>query len=88
VKREIGTMKAIGAKNTFILALFMFEAFLIGILGATYGVLIGIGGGYVLSGTVHHSASCPGGGGGGGVHLMLIRYLFPAIFVYGLFHCY
>jgi putative ABC transport system permease protein len=64
---EIGTMKAIGAKNTFILALFMSEAFLIGILGATSGVLIGIAGGYVLSGMVPHSASGPGGGGGGGV---------------------
>ena len=63
---EIGTMKAIGAKNTFILALFMSEAFLIGILGATSGVLIGICGGYVLSGMVPHSASGPGGGGGGG----------------------
>ena len=62
---EIGTMKAIGAKNTFILALFMSEAFLIGILGATSGVLIGIGGGYALSGMVPHSASGPGGGGGG-----------------------
>jgi putative ABC transport system permease protein len=60
---EIGTMKAIGAKSTFILALFMSEAFLIGILGATSGVLIGIGGGYVLSGMVPHSASGPGGGG-------------------------
>ena len=63
---EIGTMKAIGAKNTFILALFMSEAFLIGILGATSGILIGIGGGYALSGMVPHSASGPGGGGGGG----------------------
>lgn len=63
---EIGTMKAIGAKNTFILALFMSEAFLIGILGATSGVLIGIAGGYVLSGIVPHSASGPGGGGGVG----------------------
>jgi putative ABC transport system permease protein len=59
---EIGTMKAIGAKNTFIMALFMSEAFLIGILGATFGVLIGIAGGYVLSGIVPHSASGPGGG--------------------------
>ena len=41
----------------------MYEAFLIGILGATSGVLIGIGGGYVLSGMVPHSASGPGGGG-------------------------
>jgi putative ABC transport system permease protein len=63
---EIGTMKAIGAKSTFIMALFMSEAFLIGILGATSGLLIGIAGGYALSGMVPHSASGPGGGGGGG----------------------
>ncbi|HXX96329.1 MAG TPA: FtsX-like permease family protein, partial [Candidatus Bathyarchaeia archaeon] len=61
---EIGTMKAIGAKSTFIMALFMSEAFLIGILGATSGLLIGIAGGYALSGMVPHSASGPGGGGG------------------------
>ena len=42
--------------------LFMSEAFLIGILGATSGVLIGIGGGYILSGMVPYSASGPGGG--------------------------
>ena len=64
--KEIGTMKAIGAKNLFILALFLSEALLIGILGATSGILIGIGGAYVLSGIAPHSTSGPGGGGGGG----------------------
>jgi putative ABC transport system permease protein len=63
--KEIGTMKAIGAKNLFILALFLSEALLIGILGATSGILIGIGGAYVLSGIAPHSTSGPGGGGGG-----------------------
>jgi putative ABC transport system permease protein len=47
--REIGTMKAIGAKNKHILALFLFEGMLIGILGATVGLLGGIGIGYGLS---------------------------------------
>ena len=61
---EIGTMKAIGAKPIFILALFLSEAFLIGLLGATSGILMGIGGAYVLSGMAPHSSS--GGGGGGG----------------------
>jgi putative ABC transport system permease protein len=46
-------MKAIGAKNLFILALFMSEALLIGLLGATSGILIGIGG----AGTSPHSSS-------------------------------
>ena len=47
--REIGTLKALGAKNIDILALFLTESFLIGIIGATFGILIGIGGGYILS---------------------------------------
>jgi putative ABC transport system permease protein len=47
--REIGTMKAIGAQGSDILALFLIEAVLIGILGATVGSLAGIGAGYALS---------------------------------------
>lgn len=46
--REIGTMKAIGAQNSFILVLFLSEALTIGILGATAGMGVGIMGGYVL----------------------------------------
>lgn len=47
--REIGTLKALGAKNMDILAFFLTESFLIGVIGATFGILIGIGGGYILS---------------------------------------
>jgi putative ABC transport system permease protein len=47
--REIGTMKAIGAQGKDILALFLVEAVLIGILGATIGLFTGIGAGYALS---------------------------------------
>ena len=61
--REIGTMKAIGAQSKDILALFLVEAVLIGILGATIGLLAGIGAGYALSSI---SVSLPTGGGGGG----------------------
>jgi putative ABC transport system permease protein len=57
--REIGTLKAIGAKNTTILGLFLFEALLIGMMGASSGLVAGIGMGYLLA-----NAS-PGGGGGG-----------------------
>jgi putative ABC transport system permease protein len=64
--KEIGTMKAIGAKSFFILVLFLTEAFLIGLLGATFGVLVGVGGAYALSGIAPHSTSGPGRGGGGG----------------------
>jgi putative ABC transport system permease protein len=64
--KEIGTMKAIGAKPIFILTLFLTEALLIGILGATSGILMGIGGAYVLTGAAPHSSSGFGGGGQGG----------------------
>lgn len=56
--REIGTLKAIGAKNTTVLALFLFEAILIGAIGASFGLIAGIGMGYLLA------SSSPGGGGG------------------------
>jgi putative ABC transport system permease protein len=46
--REIGTMKAIGAQNSFVLMLFLAEALTIGVLGATAGMGIGVAGGYVL----------------------------------------
>ncbi|MGI0101298.1 MAG: ABC transporter permease [Nitrosotalea sp.] len=46
--REIGIMKAIGAQNNDILVLFLVEAGLIGLMGATLGLVIGVGSGYVL----------------------------------------
>ena len=47
--REIGTLKAIGALNRHILFLFLVEALLIGVFGATIGLLTGVGFGYGLS---------------------------------------
>jgi putative ABC transport system permease protein len=47
--REIGTLKAIGAQSSNILTMFVLEALIIGMLGATLGLLGGIGGGYALS---------------------------------------
>jgi putative ABC transport system permease protein len=58
--REIGTLKAIGAQNKDILFLFLVEAFLIGLFGATIGILVGLGFGYALSDIMRE-----GGGGGG-----------------------
>lgn len=46
--REIGTMKAIGAQNSFILVLFLAEALTIGIIGASAGMGVGVMGGFVL----------------------------------------
>jgi putative ABC transport system permease protein len=58
--KEIGTMKAIGAKNRFILSLFLTEALLIGVIGATLGIITGIAGAYLLT------SGAPAGGGPGG----------------------
>ncbi len=65
--REIGTMKAIGAQSSSILALFLVEAALIGVMGASLGVIAGIGGGYMLSSfTPAGGTSTSFGGGPGG----------------------
>ena len=48
--REIGVMKAIGARDRDVLALFLAEAAMIGIIGASIGLVVGVLGGYgVLS---------------------------------------
>lgn len=59
--REIGTMKALGAQSKTILGFFLIEAVIIGLLGASIGLLVGIGGSYFL---IDLFAS--GGGVGGG----------------------
>lgn len=48
--KEIGVMKAIGARDRNVLALFLTESALIGIIGASIGLVVGVLGGYgVLS---------------------------------------
>ncbi|MFY3741034.1 MAG: putative ABC transport system permease protein [Candidatus Nitrosomirales archaeon] len=56
--REIGTMKAIGAQSRDVLSLFLSEAIMIGVIGATVGIVVGIAGGFVLT------AAMTGGGEG------------------------
>jgi putative ABC transport system permease protein len=55
--KEIGTLKAMGAQNRTILVLFLIEALLIGIFGATFGLAAGIGMGYALSATFSSESS-------------------------------
>ncbi len=40
--KEIGTMKAVGAKNSDILLIFLFESGLLGLVGGAIGILLGI----------------------------------------------
>jgi len=47
--REIGILKAIGAKNRTVLAMFLAEAALIGLVGSLTGVPAGYGAAYLLS---------------------------------------
>jgi putative ABC transport system permease protein len=42
-KKEIGTMKAVGAKNSDILSIFLIESGLLGFVGGVVGAIIGIG---------------------------------------------
>ncbi len=46
-KREIGIMKAIGARNSDIFYQFLFEAGLLGLVGGAIGVALGLGAGYL-----------------------------------------
>jgi putative ABC transport system permease protein len=41
--KEIGTMKAVGAKNSDILYIFLFESGLLGLVGGTIGIGLGVG---------------------------------------------
>ena len=59
-------MKAIGAKSRFILALFLSEALIIGIVGATLGIVSGVAGAYVLTSGMLGSGGSGGGGEGSG----------------------
>ena len=68
-------MKAIGAKNSFILGLFMSEALLIGLIGSTLAILVGGGGAYIMTGLA------PVAGPGGGVRHMFLLSLFHTIFL-------
>jgi putative ABC transport system permease protein len=45
--REIGVMKAVGAKKRDVIQLFLVEALILGIIGAIFGVLVGLGFGYL-----------------------------------------
>jgi putative ABC transport system permease protein len=55
--KEIGTLKAMGAQNRTILVLFLIEALLIGMFGASFGLVVGIGMGYGLSATFGSDSS-------------------------------
>ena len=54
--REIGTRKAIGAKNSSIRTQFIVEAMIICLVGGIFGVILGIGGGVLASSLLGYPA--------------------------------
>ena len=74
--REIGTLKAIGAQDRIILVLFLFEALLIGIFGASIGLGTGVGFGYALSSVMKSS-----GGGSTSPPLYLLDGMLKVWFI-------
>jgi len=57
--REIGIMKAVGAKNGQILSLFLIESGLLGLVGGIFGTLIGIGLSLIAGRFINQALSVP-----------------------------
>jgi len=53
-RKEIGIMKAVGAKNSDIFYLFFFEAGLMGLMGGIIGVLAGLGLGFIGTSAINN----------------------------------
>jgi putative ABC transport system permease protein len=67
--REIGVLKALGARNRTVLAQFLTEAALIGLMGGIIGIPLGLGVAFVLGRVLpalFSSGTFSGFGGGGG----------------------
>ena len=80
--KEIGTMKAIGAKPWFILSMFLSEAVLIGLIGSSLGIFTGVGVAYLL--TSGFGASGGGPPGAGAPHITPIFLLNDLLYVWFL----
>jgi len=76
--REIGTIKAIGALNKDILFIFLSEASIIGIAGASLGLIFGIVAGSFLTGPFGFR------GAGGGQDISPVYLLTDLLYVWGL----
>jgi putative ABC transport system permease protein len=78
--RDIGVMKAIGAKNRDILLLFLFNSGMLGLVGGIIGVAVGAGISLLLP-SLGLSISLGGGRGAGG---QLSTVLNPALLIFAL----
>lgn len=79
--REIGTIKAIGALNKDILLIFISEASIIGVMGATLGLVFGMAAGSLMTGAFSFG---PVRGGGGGQGVSPVYLPTDLLYVWGL----
>lgn len=75
--REIGLLKALGFNSRLILAIFLDEAMIIGIVGGSLGVISGIGLSYVMSAFVGGNIRVGGIAGRSGFALQIIPSFSP-----------
>lgn len=80
--REIGTIKAIGALNKDILLIFVAEASIIGIVGASLGLAFGMVAGSFLTGPFGFRGG--GGGGAGAADVTPVYLPTDLLYVWGL----
>jgi putative ABC transport system permease protein len=73
--KEIGTMKAIGAKNRDILMIFLFNSAMVGLVGGILGVILGA---FVSTLFPYLGMTMMGGGGSSGISLA------PDLMAFGL----
>ncbi|MDR0372353.1 MAG: ABC transporter permease [Nitrososphaerota archaeon] len=73
--REIGILKALGMKSRSVLAIFLGESVIIGLIGAIIGIGVGWGLAIVASQVLGSGAFSPGAGGGGGASAFTITPL-------------
>ncbi|MCS7119800.1 MAG: FtsX-like permease family protein [Nitrososphaerota archaeon] len=93
--REIGILKAIGAKSRTVLAMFLSEAILIGIIGGFIGIFAGYGFSYILSYVVSSLVQPQRGGTivqAPETHTMMIKPAFSLewaiiAFIFGIIVC-
>jgi len=78
--REIGILKALGAKNRDILTIFLLNSGIIGLIGGVFGVIFGI----IASGYIGVLVGGSSTGGGGFGRLLSNNYVSPQI-VIGVF---
>jgi ABC-type antimicrobial peptide transport system permease subunit len=89
--REIGTMKCLGALSGFVVKLFLIESFLIGIVGAVVGTMLGFVVpfvAYMLNSGVEllfastpflHLTGCGAGSIAVGTVLAIVAAIYPAV---------